>query len=152
MDPLCARTIAYSNHGDQRDRSGALLVAHLERVAASVPVDARVVAFLHDLLEHTDASILELEAQGVSPTELAAIRLLTRAPGESFEAHTLRIAHARGPAGRLARVVKLADIEDHVAAEPPAAPLPGRPYRWASSQVAACQKRLDNAPRLHPVG
>jgi hypothetical protein len=49
-------------------------------------------------------------------------------------------------------VVKLADIEDHVAAEPRATPLPGRPYRWASSQVAACQARLDDVPQLHPVG
>src|SRR4051794_13081399 len=62
MDPAAARDIAYASHGAQRTRSGECLVEHLERVAAAVPAHARAVAFLHDVLEHTDRSGAELGA------------------------------------------------------------------------------------------
>lgn len=141
MDASTARNIAHSIHGDQRDRSGGLLVDHLERVAATVPLDARPVAYLHDALEHSGTQLSELEREGLSPTELAALELLTREPGESFEVHALRIAYAKGPKGRLARAVKLADIDDHVAHDEERLPL--RPYGWARRHVAACHARLD---------
>jgi hypothetical protein len=139
MEPSAARSIAYASHGDQRTRSGELLVEHLERVAASVPVEARSVAFLHDVLEHSPTSIHELEAQGVTQLELAAVRLLTRGPAESFEAHALRIAYAKGSAGRLARAVKLADIEDHLAHDQE--PFSTLPYGWARRHIVTSQAR-----------
>jgi len=74
MDPNTARDLAQSIHGDQRDRSGGLLVDHLERVAAAVPADSRPVAFLHDVLEHSDTPASELEREGLTPVELAALR------------------------------------------------------------------------------
>ena len=152
MQPFTAREIAYASHGHQRNPGGDLLVGHLERVAASVTPDARTVAFLHDVLEHTDTSMPELETQGLTPVEIAAIQLLTRDREESFEAHTLRIAHAKGPEGRLARAVKLADIDDHVAAELRTAPSSVKPYGWARRHVAACQARLDRVSGpLHTV-
>lgn len=79
-----------------------------------MPAEARSVAYLHDILEHSDASVADLEAAGVTPVELQAVQLLTCHPDESFEAHALRIAYAKGSAGRLARMVKLADIDDHL--------------------------------------
>jgi len=141
MDPSTARNIAHSIHGDQRDRSGGLLVDHLERVAAAVPAEARSVAFLHDALEHSDTQASELEREGLAPVELAALKLLTRESGESFEIHALRIAYASGVQGRLARAVKLADIDDHLAHDGLRMPL--RPYGWARRHVAACHDRLD---------
>jgi (p)ppGpp synthase/HD superfamily hydrolase len=114
MESTEARSIAYARHGEQLNRAGHPMVEHVERVAASVPGEARTVAYLHDVLEHTDASTAELEAEGVTAVELRAIQLLTRHPDESLEEHTLRIAFAKGPAGRLARAVKLADIDDHL--------------------------------------
>src|SRR5436305_10287523 len=109
MNPQFARRFAYSRHLDQRDRSGDPLVEHLERVAAAVPQDARNVAFLHDVLEHTEASTGDLEAQGLTPAELDAVLPLTRRPEESFEAHALRIAYAKGPEGRPAPTGTLGD-------------------------------------------
>ena len=138
------RRIAYARHGERRDAAGELIVEHLERVAASVPGEARPVAYLHDVLEHTDTSVADLEAEGVTPVELRAIQLLTRHPHESFEAHTLRIAHAKGPEGRLARTVKLADIDDHLSRE--GSIVSRRPYRWARCHVAACRARYDSPP------
>lgn len=146
MDSQTARDIAYSRHSGQRTRTGGLLVEHLERVVASVPEEAHALAYLHDLLEHTATSPDELELE---PLELATLELLTCGPGESFEEHALRIAYAKGEAGRLARVVKLADIEDHLAQE--RGTLSSRPYKWARAHVSTCHARLDGERRLQSV-
>jgi hypothetical protein len=139
-----ARDIAYARHGERRDATGELIVEHLERVAAAVPGEARTVAYLHDILEHTDASPAELEAGGLTQVELQAVQILTRHRDESFEAHALRIAYARGPAGQLARTVKLGDVDDHLSrgGRTPS----HRPYEWARSHVAACRTRFDSQP------
>lgn len=142
-DTSRAQLLAYARHGEQLDRTGEPIVAHLERVAASVPGEAETVAYLHDILEHTDASVAELEAAGVAGVDLQAIELLTRRPDESFEEHTLRIAFAKGPAGALARVVKLADIDDHVSHNRGVDP--SRPYRWARRHVSVAREGFDSA-------
>src|SRR4051794_32931240 len=108
-----ARALAHKTHIGQRNRHGDLLTEHLERVAAGVPEEAMTVAFLHDLLEHSDLTIQDLGAS-LTDDERASLLLLTRAPGETFEAHSLRIAFARGPGSRIARTVKLADLDDHM--------------------------------------
>jgi hypothetical protein len=146
MTPQIARSFAYSRHLDQHDSSGDPIVEHLERVAASVPEEARIVAYLHDVLEHTDTGLGELEAEGLTPAELAAVLLLTRRPDETFESHALRVAHARGQAGRLARTVKLADMQDHV--DNDHVEVPRHPYGWARRHIAACKERADAAQEL----
>jgi hypothetical protein len=143
-----ARNLAYAQHGERRTAAGEPIVEHLERVAASVPPEARSVAYLHDILEHSDASAADLEAAGVTPGALRAVQLLTRHPDESFEAHALRIAYAKGPAGRLARMVKLADIDDHVSRRGGSASR--RPYGWARCHVVASRARFDSPPAPLP--
>jgi (p)ppGpp synthase/HD superfamily hydrolase len=140
MNAAVARNIAHSSHVDHRDRNGYPLVEHVERVAASVSPDARTIAFLHDLLERTDTSLDDLRAQGLTATELAALDLLTRGADESYEAHSLRIALASGPAARVALEVKLADLDDHLNSGPvpPGAP----PYRWARRHMATGLERV----------
>jgi hypothetical protein len=146
VEPTDARNIAYARHGERRNAAGEPIVQHLERVAASVPAEAKTVAYLHDVLEHSDASIADLEAEGVTPVELEAVELLTRDPDESFQAHTLRITYAKGPEGRLARTVKLADIDDHLSR---GGSIPShRPYGWARRRVAAGRARFDSRPRF----
>jgi hypothetical protein len=141
--PTKALKIAYGRHAELRDTAGDLIVEHLERVAAAVPGEARTVAYLHDILEHTDAS---LESAGVAPVELQAVQILTRHRDESFEAHGLRIRYARGPAARLARMVKLADIDDHLSRE---GRIPAHgPYGWARFHVAVRRARFDSPPPL----
>jgi hypothetical protein len=139
MDSDIARNIAHYSHVDQRDRCGEPIVEHVERVAASVPEDARAVAFLHDVLERTATSADELREQGLGEVELAALDLLTRPPDEPYELYCLRIAWAHGEAGVLARTVKLADLDDHIARypQPPDAP----PYAWARRHIWIAQGR-----------
>lgn len=106
----------------------------------AVPEDARTVAYLHDVLEHTSTSAEELISHGLMPVEFAALELLTRQPSESFELYSLRIAHASGTPGRLARMVKMADLDDHLSNEriPPGAP----PYAWARRHIVFAEERL----------
>jgi hypothetical protein len=59
-----------------------------------------------------------LRSKGITPIELEALELLTHAPGEPYEVYVCRIANAPGLAGRLARIVKLADLDDHLAVQP----------------------------------
>ena len=141
MDDAIARGIAHLSHVGQLDRFGEPLIEHIERVAAAVAPDARAVAFLHDVLEHSDTSVSELSAQGLTPVELGALRLLTRGPGESYEAHALRIVHAPGREGALARAIKVADLDDHLEHRemPPGAP----PYAWARRLIAAARASRD---------
>jgi hypothetical protein len=144
MDTAVARTIAHYSHIGQRTRHGTLLGEHVERVAAAVPPEARSVAFLHDVLEKTETGIDELREQGLTPVERASLALLTRGTDESFELHTLRIAQADGEAGRIARTVKLADLEDHLGRARDHAD--GPPYGWALQHILASRSRYGEAP------
>jgi hypothetical protein len=138
MDIVTARRIAHARHVGRRTRTGRLVIDHVERVAAAVPPDARAVALLHDVLERTDARAVDLAADGLTAHELEALRLLTRAPGEDYDVHVTRIARAEGPAGRLARVVKLADLEDHLG-EGRGVP-DALPYAWAYGRIVRAQR------------
>src|SRR5947199_1591999 len=148
MTPQIARSFAYSRHLDQHDRSGGLMVEHLQRVAAAVPPGARAVAFLHDVLEHTDTTPRELEEQGLTRSEVDAVAILTREEDESFEAHALRIAYAKGPGGRLARTVKLADMADHIQHD--RVDMATRPYGWAQRHIAFAQLRTERPLTILP--
>ena len=141
MDPSVAREIARVIHGAQRDRFGGPVIEHVERVAAAVPAEACTVALLHDVLERTDVSVDLLRRQGLTSTELAAIQLLTRVADQSFEVNVLGIVHAGGPEGRIARSVKLADLDDHIARGRPPAGAP--PYAWARLHITIGRERYD---------
>jgi hypothetical protein len=143
MDAGTALSIARDAHRGQRDRYGEPLIDHVERVADDVPDEAKVTAYLHELLERTDVPAEWLADGGVTLAEAAAIELLTRRRGETYAGHVLRIADAPGPAGTLARIVKLADLGDHLRhARRPGEP----PYGWAQEKVREAGARHDHAP------
>jgi hypothetical protein len=135
MEPATAHGIASQNHVGQRDRFGDPVIDHLARVAAAVPPDARATALLHDLLELCPTAGRELRDKGLTRIELEALELLTHAPGEPYEVYVRRIAEAPGPAGRLARIVKLADLDDHLAHA--TIPSDAPPYAWARKHLLA---------------
>jgi hypothetical protein len=152
VETAVARAIALETHAGQRDRFGERVVEHLQRVAAAVPADAVPVAWLHDCVEQDSLRAEELRAAGMTLPEIEALVLLSRAPGESYELYALRIAFADGEAGRLARIVKLADLDDHLAhaTTPPGAP----PYAWARRHIVASIARRtgSEAPAAGAVG
>ncbi len=118
MDADRARALAERLHHGQRDAGGAPLLDHVRRVAATVPADARVVAWLHELLEYTSIAEEALLAEGLSTDELRAIRLVTHdnnaRSNASYLAHVELIAQARGAGAHLARSVKCSDLADRI--------------------------------------
>jgi hypothetical protein len=135
VNPAAARRIARTNLGGQYTRFGESVLEHVGRVAAAVPTEARAVAWLHDLFELVPFSWSELWARGLTAAEASALALLTHGENESYKAYVLRIADAQGQAGEIARVVKLADLDDHLAHTHIPADAP--PYRWARQCVLA---------------
>jgi hypothetical protein len=133
VDPRVARRIACINLRGQRTRFGDSVLEHLGRVTAAVPTEARAVAWLHDLFELVPFSWSHLWARGLTAAEASALALLTRGDAESYEAFVLRIVDAEGHAGQIARLVKLADLDDHLAHEH--IPLDAPPYLWARQCV-----------------
>jgi len=74
------------------------------------------VAWLHEVLEWTAVTEQELLIAGLTSDELRALRLLDRTTDSHSDrrylAHLELIARATGDSGRLARIVKTADLKD----------------------------------------
>lgn len=123
---------------------------HVERVAGAVPANLRGIAYLHDVLERTDRAVEELRELALTDTELAILALLTRRPPETYRAFVMRIARADGHSGRIARAIKLADLDDHLRHRPfKRAPA----YAWARDQIVAAQlaRWETRAPSVAPA-
>ena len=103
-------------HAGEREPDGTPLLDHVRRVARMVPAEPRPVAWLHEALESTGVTEQELLMEGLTEDELRALRLLRRT-GDArsdgvYLAHVELIAQAAGRSGYLARMVKIADLED----------------------------------------
>jgi hypothetical protein len=111
-----ARLLAERLHADDYEEDGSALLEHIRRVAGQVDADVQVVAWLHEVLEWTAVAEHELLGEGLDGEELRALRLLHRAPDAHSDgvylAHVTLIARAAGRSGRLARRVKVADLQD----------------------------------------
>jgi hypothetical protein len=147
-----AQFFATRAHRGQLQASGEPLIAHVRRVAAATPEFARPVAWLHEVLEWSSVSEEELLAQGVSEDELRALRLLTRTFGRGSEsgylAHITMIARAEGPAGALARAVKVSDLSDRLRHPGLRAKGSRLPYRRALRMILDAQEAAGGGTRL----
>lgn len=104
-----AFALAATAHANQTDKSGAPYIEHCLRVAARLADDeSRTVALLHDVLE--DTAVTEVELREMFDTAIVdAVVAITRREGESPEAYYARVRE-----NPLARRVKLADIHDNL--------------------------------------
>ena len=97
-------------HEGAVDKSGRPYIEHPLRVMNRVSSEeAKLAAVLHDLVEDTSLSLEDLAAAGCPARVLQAVDALTRRSDESYEEFV-----ARAAGDPLARVVKLADIEDNL--------------------------------------
>jgi (p)ppGpp synthase/HD superfamily hydrolase len=123
-DTKLAETIAFMRaaHTGQLDKLGAPYWKHPMRVMAHLsdlaPLEAKLVALLHDVIEDTIVTPADLCAAGYSSAVVDAVVELTRKPGEPYDAYIERLA-ASG--NELAIQVKLADLADNL---DPARPRP----------------------------
>ena len=109
---LVATTLTRIAFGDQLERSGRTLFSHALRVANRCPdPHAYTVAMLHDIVEDTTVTLSDL---GVffEPRIVEAVDALTRRPTDSYAQYIERL-RVHGP--ELARIVKIADLRDHLA-------------------------------------
>jgi len=124
--------IAAEAHAGQVDKAGAPFILHPLRVMLRVnDEEARKAAVLHDVVEDSEWTLDGLRAEGFSEVVVLAVDGLTRRDGEAYFDFCRR-------AGRneIARIVKLADLEDNldperVAALPEANPSLQKRYRKA---------------------
>jgi (p)ppGpp synthase/HD superfamily hydrolase len=104
--------IAVRAHSGQLDKLGEPYIGHPVRVMERVAGDeAKMVAVLHDVLEDTSVTPAELRDAGIPDHVVAAVDVLTKRPGERYEAFVRRV---RESGDRLAIVVKRADIDDNI--------------------------------------
>jgi len=104
-----AIALASSAHFGQRDKAGLPYILHLIRVMESVsgPIEKQA-AILHDYLEDTSGSIAILKSQSISQDTIEAVELLSRQDSISYCNYVIALK-----SNDVARVVKLADIEDN---------------------------------------
>jgi guanosine-3',5'-bis(diphosphate) 3'-pyrophosphohydrolase len=102
--------LAALHHHGQRDKLGEPYIYHPLRVMLAVRGHTRrVVAVLHDTLEDTLLTMEDLRSRDYPDDVLWALDALTRRAGEDYAFYIRRCkAHPT------ARVVKLADLADHL--------------------------------------
>jgi (p)ppGpp synthase/HD superfamily hydrolase len=102
--------IAVRAHAGQKDRAGQPYILHPLRVMARVHTEAeKIVAILHDTVEDTDLSLDDLRAAGFPEEILIAVDCLTKREGEPYDDLI-----QRAKLNRLAKPVKLADLQDNM--------------------------------------
>ncbi|WP_457584488.1 HD domain-containing protein [Ensifer canadensis] len=108
---LVASHLAIEAHAGQLDKTGQPYFSHCQRVANAVDgVDAKVVAYLHDVLEKGPGwSAQRLLEKGFDPLIVGAVVALTKEPAEP-EATFVR----RAASNSLALPVKHADLFDNL--------------------------------------
>ena len=105
-----AVAIAALAHRGQKDKAGAPYLLHPLRMMLGVKSEAAMMAaVLHDVVEDTDWTLERLREEGIPDEVLEAVECLTRREGESYEEFTGRVRE-----NRIAREVKLADLEDNM--------------------------------------
>ncbi|WP_256415035.1 guanosine-3',5'-bis(diphosphate) 3'-pyrophosphohydrolase [Acinetobacter sp. 5862] len=105
-----AISLAAKQHEGQVDKANAPYILHPLRVMLNVPtIEHKIVAVLHDILEDTETTIEDLYQFGFQEHIIDAIVALTKKQGE-----TRLEAAQRARQNPIARVVKLADINDNM--------------------------------------
>ncbi len=104
-----AVALAFAAHEGQVDKAGHPYIDHVLRVMLRVHgEDARMTAVLHDVLEDSEVTVVDLYERGCPVEVVSAVVALTKQPREQLEAYLKRVA-----ADPLAVTVKRADLADN---------------------------------------
>lgn len=101
-------------HDGQRRANGTPYILHPLRVMLAVSSNAQRAAVLHDVLEDTDQGL----PGALDEVSAEAVVALTRDSGDPYESYIDDIASHPGPAGEIAREVKVADLRDNLMSDP----------------------------------
>ena len=111
-----AEAVARKAHEGQFRRDGTTpYIVHPEAVVGRVGEDPtrRAVAWLHDVVEDTDLTLADLEAEGFPPAVLEGVQLMTHDDGTPYRAYVERLRQSD-----VARAVKRADLLSNLADGP----------------------------------
>jgi (p)ppGpp synthase/HD superfamily hydrolase len=101
-----AIVLAVEAHAGQVDKAGRPYILHPLHLMLQMETEAEMVtAVLHDVVEDTAVTWVELETMGFPEDVLAALRLLTHEDDIPYEAYVTAVKE-----NPLARRVKLADL------------------------------------------
>lgn len=107
-DVDAAKALATRMHERQVDKAGLPYITHPQRVASRLAnPEAKVVGWLHDTVEDTALTLMEIEAQ-FGPETAAAVDAISRRAGEDWDEYLERVR-----ANRVARQVKISDLIDN---------------------------------------
>ena len=137
-DVEAAAAFAGSCHEGMEDKYGNPYFEHLERVAdrvremeydcvheSALIEDFIIAAYLHDVVEDTEVELWEIETK-FGKDIAVAVDLLTRKKGMAYSEYIEKIRTAAKSdiinGGKIARVVKLADLFDHLMGPTPCPP------------------------------
>ena len=122
-----AKALAKESHEGLTDKYGNPYFEHLERVADRVrgmeftcvgetsEIDLYVAAaYLHDIIEDTEITEGDLRLEFRHDELIEAVKLLTRGEGVAYSDYVASIKNSCFTSGAIARVVKLADLFDHL--------------------------------------
>ncbi len=103
--------IAARAHAGQIDPAGEPYILHPLRMMLTLhSLESRIAAILHDVVEKSgDWTVERLRLEGFSADVLDAVEALTKTPGETFEDLVERAGQ-----NKIGRLVKAADIQDHL--------------------------------------
>ena len=101
-----AKDIATTAHQGQFDKAGKPFILHPQAVASMVNTDEeKAVAWLHDTIEDSDFTELDLIERGIPRQVVDGVIAMTKVKGEEYS-HYLR----RLKKNNLAHKVKMADL------------------------------------------
>ena len=105
-DTKKAIRLCFEPHKDQTDKSGLPYVFHLFHVAEQMTDEkTTVTALLHDVIEDTDYTLVDLRQMGFEEDVLEALSLMTHDKNTPYLAYVQKIKD-----NPIARQVKLADL------------------------------------------
>ena len=102
-----AMKIAFEAHKEQVDKTGIPYIYHPMHLAEQMDDEfSTCTALLHDVVEDSDMTFEELEAEGFPKEVLSALRLLTHGDGVDYMDYVRNIKN-----NKIATKVKLADLK-----------------------------------------
>jgi (p)ppGpp synthase/HD superfamily hydrolase len=120
-----ATGIAKTAHLRQMDKGGNPYFNHVRRVSEACFIygeETQIVAILHDVVEDTEITLIDLERMGLDIRLVNAVDAITRRDGELYFDYIARV-----DANQIARWVKIKDLEDNLSpARLDVLPLPER--------------------------
>ena len=102
--------IALRAYSGKKDKAGEPYILHPLRLMAKMHTSKEMaVALLHDVIEDSEITAKELLENGIPQDVVDAVESLTKQPGETYIEFI-----ERAKLNKLARKVKIADIEDNI--------------------------------------